>query len=151
MSSHAMKLSQRNRIIQAVLRRWGWKIQGQLGGHYRPLLLLTCPAPTSAGRWALRLFVRSLPDRKRIRIAPWNPSSPGTEAEWRAFRLDASWISCVAVDVRHKTLVIHHPFPPSVHAEREWAYVSRYLSYFTGTSTTPPTTAEAREVEREGY
>ena len=147
----APKFSAMHRAVQRIIYGLGWQIQGQLGAHYRPLLLVTCRPQTPVGRGVRWVFLRSLPDRSRIQVIELNPSVPIDEAMWARVREGASWISCLALDQRRRHVVVHRPFPKGTHADRECAYVCRYLGYFASTPQTPPTTEAAREAEAAGY
>jgi hypothetical protein len=148
---NAPKINTMHRTLQRILRGMGWEVQGQLGGHYRPLLLVTCRPVTLKARCIRALFLWTLPDRQRIRVYEVDLSVPMDQKAWNRMRGEASWISCLALDCRRHQVVIHRPFPKASHADRECAYVFRYLGYFDTTPHTPPPTEAAREAEAAGY
>ena len=148
---NAPKFNAFHRMLQRLLFGLGWQIQGQLGGHYRPLLLVTCRPKNWQGLCLQKVFLWALPDRRRIQVVEMDPAAPMDEATWNEVRAEASWISCLALDERRRHVVIHRPFPKGTHADRECAYISRYLGYFTSTPQTPPPTEAAIEAEAAGY
>ncbi len=148
---NAPKLNAIHRMLQRILHGMGWHIQGQLGGHYRPLLLVTCRPTSWRARRVRQVFLWAVPDRKRIRVVEMDPSVCLDDARWNRLREGVSWISCLALDQRRRQVVIHRPFPKGTHSDRECAYVRRYLGYFNSTPYTPPPTEAAREAEAAGY
>lgn len=148
---HAQAFSPVQRAMQRALHRLGWTVQGQLGGHFRPLVLVTPVFQSWPERLAWHVFWWSLPDRGRIvRLAAGEGPKALAEQLTEA-GAGIPWLSCVGFDARRRVISVHRPFHPGPVAERSAGHVCRYLSYFEGRTTTPPPSEAALAAEREGY
>lgn len=147
----AQAISRTQRAFLRALHRWGWEVQGQLGGHFRPLILVTAPLPSWRARFAWKLYWLSLPDRRRIvRVVSSGHAAELQERLQRAPE-NVRWLACIGVDGARKCISVHRPFHPGPFPERDAAHLSRYLAYFNRPTVTPPPTEAARAAEREGY
>ena len=151
--SQATPLQKSHRALLWLIRKAGWSIQGNLGAHFRPLLLVTNVPESHSAVIIQRIFLMTLPDSKRIvHLALKKPSSSDhLEKAWTSHRKDVSWVTCVGFDARKKCITVHRPFHPGPFPDREAHYLTRYLGYCYGEVTTPPPTPQALQAERDGY
>ena len=133
----AKKTGPLKRWARKLLHRMGWSPLGQLGGHYRPLLVLATAPSTWEEHAVLWLFLRTLPDASHIMVLRVKGAPNTWGAAWEAHRTNCSWVTCIGIDARRKTIAVHRPFPPGPHADRERSYMARYLSYFMTHPFTP--------------
>lgn len=150
-AQQAHAISGWQRTMLRTLRRLGWTVQGQLGGHFRPILLVTAPFKAPHTRMIWYLLWKSLPDRKCIIRITCHGSQGGLREQLTLHSPRARWLTCIGVDVKRKCISIHRPFHPGPFPERDAAHIERYLAYFEGQTTSPPPTEAARAAEREGY
>lgn len=147
----AQAVSRSQRAFLRTLHRWGWVVQGQLGGHFRPLILVTAPPPSWRARLAWKLYWLSLPDRKRIVRMVSSGQAADLQAQLQRVPGNVRWLTCIGVDGARKCISVHRPFHPGPFPERDAAHIFRYLAYFNGPTSTPVPTEAARAAEREGY
>lgn len=147
----AIAMTPLQRMCLLVLHWSGWTVQGRLGGHYRPIVVVRSGLRTPASRWAWWWFVRSLPDASRLAHLEVTADPAALNEQWTELRGRSSWIACVGLDTRRKCITVHHPFRPGPYPAREARYVCRYLGYFSGQITTPPPTPAALAAEQDGF
>ena len=152
MSRHdAFAMTRLQRLCIQVLHWSGWTVQGRLGGHYRPIVVVHSVPCGPAARWAWWWFLRSLPDAARLTHVEVISDPAALNERWTVLRDRSSWIACVGLDSRRKCISVHHPFRPGPHPAREARYVCRYLGYFSGQITTPPPTPAALAADQDGF
>lgn len=152
MTAHqAHAISGWQRAMLWTLRRLGWTVQGQLGAHFRPIILVTAPCRTTHTRLIWLLLWKSLPDRGRIVRITCHGDEDVLREQLTRHRPEARWLTCIGVDAKRKRISIHRPFHPSPFPERDAVHIERYLAYFEGQTSSPPPTEAARAAEREGY
>ena len=153
MNNKAKALRFQNRVCQALIQSMGWKVQGGLGGHYRPLALVMPHSASWKVKMISRLFRWTLADPKRIHfiVLPSQPLFEELVLELRNARETCTWLSCIGLDQRHCTISVHRPFQFGSFQERETNYLLRYLGYFEGETFSPPASPAAQAAEQEGY